>query len=30
MQSGTGYLKTFKGCSKHIEQPFYIAIRHSR
>ena len=30
MQSGTGYLKTFKGCSKHLEQPICIAIWHSR
>ena len=30
MQSGKGYLKTFKGCSKHLEQPFRAAIRHRR
>lgn len=30
MQSGKGYLKIFKSCSKHIEQPFCIAIRYRR
>ena len=30
MQSSKGYLKTFKSCSKHMEQSFCIAIRHSR